>query len=463
MDDNGYTDEQNGQNDGYQNRLSRKRPRNQENSSSSSRRYQGGDEPLLKLLVPIYAAGALIGKKGALLAELKTKYGGNIRISAGKEHYPGTDERIIILTGTTEEILGLNKHIMEKVENPGRDGTMRHIAIDDNRSRKVKIVLTNLTAGLLIGKGGNTIKNIQTNTRAKISIAPINEGPVPGERVLTISGSLEDRDEACKKVAEVIAKDTSNMGNTTLKYPGGLREGSGPPLPFNLPNIASNNAPEPGGRMNDFSPIFVDGPSFNNRLSSMKTEDRMDRSSLERALMDSIAEKLSAFTNSVNTVPQNSLGPIQNGVTNRFLNAKVEMTVEVPQRIVGGVLGKQGSIVKEMSRNSGGAKFKFADKSDNDTSGIRNLTITGDVEQAYKAYNLVSDRAQQLVQDHQQQHSQGRDDQQSGSFRPRSHSPQQYGGDIGYGRDRDVQHRGEERELGRRQSDFALQGFLNSY
>jgi len=464
MEDNDrYPDEQPGDGGGFRNR---KRPRNHESSSSSSKRFQyGGDEPLLKLLVPVYAAGALIGKKGSLLAEVKTKYGGNIRISAGKEYYPGTEERIVVLTGTAEEILGLNKHIMEKVEDPGRDGTMRHITIDDNRSRKVKIVLTNLAAGLLIGKGGNTIKNIQTNTRAKISIAPMNEGPVPGERVLTMTGSLDDRVEACKQVVEVIASDTSNMGNTTLKYPE-LQHGNQFQPQFNLPPDSRNDSSSARGvRMNDFAPgpTHMDGPSFSSRSPPFKHENSMDRSSLERALMDTIAEKLTAFTSSMNVIPPtNPLPQAQNGAAGRLLKAKVEMTVEVPQGLVGGVLGKQGSIIKEMARNSGGAKFNFADKGDNDPSGIRNLTITGDVEQVYKAYDLVNDRAEEVLQEYQRQQPPVRDDRSGGRYRARSRSPPRGGSSSGYGWDRGPS-KNQRGDGGRRQSDFALQGFLNSY
>ena len=47
--------------------------------------HAGGNEPLLKLIVPVYMAGALIGKAGSVLSELKAKHGGNIRISAGTE------------------------------------------------------------------------------------------------------------------------------------------------------------------------------------------------------------------------------------------------------------------------------------------------------------------------------------------------------------------------------------------
>jgi len=75
------------------------------------------------------------------------------------------------------------------------------------------------------------------------------------------------------------------------------------------------------------------------------------------------------------------------------LKAKVEVQVEVPNALVGGVMGKQGSIIKEFVQRSGGAKFSFSDKSE---EADRTLTITGDMEQAQRAYALVSERVEQL-------------------------------------------------------------------
>merc|ERR1712013_908818 len=101
----------------------------------------------------------------------------------------------------------------------GRDDSMKQITIDERRSRKTKIVLTSLAAGLLIGKGGNTIKGIQTSTQAILSITDSREGPVLGERLLTVIGDLDARNHACEQIIEVIANDASNMGNTMLRYP----------------------------------------------------------------------------------------------------------------------------------------------------------------------------------------------------------------------------------------------------
>ena len=66
------------------------------------------------------------------------------------------------------------------------------------------MILTYLhISGLLIGKGGNTIKGIQTSTQAILSITDSREGPVLGERLLTVIGDLDARNDACERIIEV--------------------------------------------------------------------------------------------------------------------------------------------------------------------------------------------------------------------------------------------------------------------
>ena len=369
-----------------------------------------------------------------------------------------------------DEIIALNQHIMEKIEDPGRDPTMRRVAIDEGRTRKHKVVLTNLAAGLLIGKGGLTIKKIQTNCRAKISIAPMNEGPVSGERLLTIYGGLEDRKEAMKQVAEVIAQDPSNMANTSLTYPT-FPEGNQFPLQNNdagPPPRRDMRMNERDMRMNEAAPLPPMDRSaapYNNR----NEDGPLDRSSLERALMDSIAEKLSVITGrGAHALPppmpqHNNQLPLPGGAPPP-LKARVEITVEVPQSMVGGLLGKSGSIIKEMVRNSG-AKLNFADKTDAaDAAGAtRNLTISGGVDAAYKAFTMVNERVADVAREHQQHSVRGGGDG-GGRFGGR-------GGDSPPGRRDEGGRRSRWDETseprggggGGRQSGMGLQGFLSSY
>lgn len=332
-----------------------------------------GTKPLLKLLVPNYAAGALLGKGGSLLTELQSKCGGNIRLSANREFYPGTDERIVILTGEISEITDLNNHVIEKVS---ADQNVRAESKSNipGRNQQVKIVLTNFAAGLLIGKGGETVKAIHEESKAKLSVGQREGSNVPGERVLTMSGSIEQRKEGCRLVLEKIATDESNMKNTNIKYSG-----------------ASGN-----NQFNSFNNMQHDQPYMNQSANGFDALSRLNALSNFGGAMGGLSKQGSILGGHMSDLSnQGGLGHMgghsnQGGSRKYKINVQAEM--EVPNLLVSSILGKQGCIIKEIVQHSG-AKMKFSGK-DEFAPGTtdRILTITGNMEQCHSAYSLVKQR-----------------------------------------------------------------------
>jgi len=320
----------------YEQEASRKRPSEDLNNERQTKRVNTGETlPLLKLLIPNYVAGALIGKGGAVMTELQNRFGGNIRLSANREFYPGTVERIVVLTGEVDQIAQFNDHIIETFQVGEREKGPK----DDGRAEQVKIVLTNGAAGLLIGRAGSTIKGIQDETKAKITITNRDNSMVHGERVLTMSGSMEQRMEACRKVIETIATEPSNVRNNNLKYMGGS---------ITMTPIGGNNI---------YSPPY-DPTSAQGGMNSF-------------ALLN------------------------HSNVNNRY-KTTVQIQMEVPDIMVGAILGKQGQTVSEFIHFSG-ARIKFSDKNEYAPGTTdRILTITGDMKQAETAYFLVTQKVDQI-------------------------------------------------------------------
>merc|ERR1712142_275689 len=119
----------------------------------------------------------------------------------------------------------LHNYIIDKVSDArGSDGTK-----DDRRGNMVKMILPNITAGLIIGKGGATIKALKEESAAYIDLTGRDESPVQGERILTIKGNTEQRIDAARLVINKVASDPDNMANTSLKYSHRSRGGDEPP------------------------------------------------------------------------------------------------------------------------------------------------------------------------------------------------------------------------------------------
>jgi len=315
-------------NDGYYNKRS--------NSGS------GNSKPLLKILVPNFIAGKLIGKGGANINELQSRYSASIQLSANKEFYPGTEDRIVTVSAEKEQIIRFTSYMIEHVlEEPESERNVRH---------DVKLVVTNVAAGLVIGKGGATIKDIQEQSSAKINISK-RDGCISNERVLVISGDVPQRLDACGRIIEKMAEEPDKMSSSTVKY----------------------------SSLNNSIQLAQNGILHNNLQANSSNI-------LFNGIANGLAHTISSIGNNYdsNYIPKSK-------VKARFI---VEM--EVPDNMVGSLLGKQGQTINELSRASG-AKFQFSPKNDFAPGTTdRILTITGGMNQVQNAYKLVDQKIAQV-------------------------------------------------------------------
>jgi len=368
---------------------SRKRPfTGFDGDEVANKRALRGKEPLLKLLLPNVIAGHIIGKGGTYIGELKAKYGGHIRLSGNKEYYPGTEERVVALTGKVSEIIDLNYYIMDRVLNTGRE------PLREGRGEKTKMVVTNLGAGMIIGKGGVTIKQIQEDCGVKLAIADSVNELTQGERVLTMIGTLEQRAEAAKQIIGKIAEEPGNMANTNLNYGSGMSGGGG---------VVGGGYNNSRGAYNDTS---RDRPAMQSVYGGRERAPEFSSDDQVVGMIENVAASLDKrqILSALTGAARGSAGPVNNAPKPPRMNAlksKVELQLEVPSNMVGHLLGKGGQTVKSMVQRSKGARFAFQtadDKSTNDSDDIRTLTITGTFEQVESAYHLVHDSVEEFKQ-----------------------------------------------------------------
>ncbi|GAB2294366.1 Protein btr1 [Dionaea muscipula] len=108
----------------------------------------------IKFLVSNAAAGSVIGKGGSTINDFQSQSGARIQLSRNHEFFPGTSDRIIMISGKDEDVLKatelvLNKLLSEIQSEEGDDVDFRS---------KVRLVVPNSCCGAIIGKGGATIK-----------------------------------------------------------------------------------------------------------------------------------------------------------------------------------------------------------------------------------------------------------------------------------------------------------------
>jgi len=169
-------------------------------------------KPLLKLLLPNHVVPRLIGDHGAVINELRAKTSGDILVSVKNTFYPGTEERIVTITGELYEINEINNFIIDRM---------------DHSTNTSRIILTNNTVRHLITHGDLPIQDYQSVNsslkRGKFRCS-LETSTVSGEHLLNISGSKKLRFGVCRKVIEMVSEDPQYMQNTSLDY--GCEEGN---------------------------------------------------------------------------------------------------------------------------------------------------------------------------------------------------------------------------------------------
>lgn len=151
-----------------------------------------------KVLVPAAAAGRIIGKGGTTIAQLQREAGARVKLSKPSEFYPGTTERVCLISGPVEGILKINDFFMENFS-----------------STSIKILVQNSTAGMIIGKGGSYIKQIKEESGAYVQISQKCTDLSSPERCVTIVGDLNSIRKACAMILSKIVEDSSTSNNTT--------------------------------------------------------------------------------------------------------------------------------------------------------------------------------------------------------------------------------------------------------
>ncbi|XP_033115757.1 RNA-binding protein Nova-1-like [Anneissia japonica] len=201
----------------------RKRPLEDDIQLNSSKRlnYSGDDSKcVLKMLIPSTAAGSIIGKGGQTIAQLQRDTGSNIKLSKANDFYPGTTERVTLITGTEDAINTVSTFFIEKIKESPQLGaqTGAENVTSPERARQVKVVVPNSTAGLIIGKGGTMIKSIMEQSSARVQISQKSEGITLSERVITISGELDSVKKAMSFVVSKIQEDPQSGSCNNLSY-----------------------------------------------------------------------------------------------------------------------------------------------------------------------------------------------------------------------------------------------------
>lgn len=187
----------------------------------------------LKMLIPSVAAGAIIGKGGETIAEIQKSVGARIKMSKPNDFYPGTSERVCLITGGPDAIATivhfLNMKIKEKPDPNAKPAIDFDNKIAAEREKQMKVIVPNSTAGMIIGKGGCFIKHLKEKSGAFIQLSQKSKETTLPERVITIIGDDDNNREALSLILEKVVEDPQSGSCLNISY----SEIQGPVANFN--------------------------------------------------------------------------------------------------------------------------------------------------------------------------------------------------------------------------------------
>ncbi|XP_007194561.1 far upstream element-binding protein 3 isoform X3 [Balaenoptera acutorostrata] len=171
--------------------------------------------------VPDKMVGFIIGRGGEQISRIQAESGCKIQIASESSGIP---ERPCVLTGTPESIEQA-KRLLGQIVDRCRNGPGFHNDIDGNSTIQ-EILIPASKVGLVIGKGGETIKQLQERTGVKMVM--IQDGPLPtgADKPLRITGDPFKVQQAREMVLEIIReKDQADFRGVRGDF--GSRMGGG--------------------------------------------------------------------------------------------------------------------------------------------------------------------------------------------------------------------------------------------
>lgn len=338
-------------------------------------------------MVPNYAAGSIIGKGGANIALVQQTTGARIKLSPNNDYYPGTQERIGLIMGEIDNITQMLNFVIEKVRQEPQGLKLNPaLSFDRDRAKAMKIVVPNSTAGMIIGKGGVMVKSINEQSGAKVQITQKNAENVQGERVISVSGTLEQVEAACAMIAAKVQEDPDHALNNKISYSDSYMGRSG----FSNGQHAGLVSGLQLGGAGGLSVAGLGGLGLPTSGNSAAANHLLAQAALLSG----------GGLGGSNALPAAlGLSP-----TSSSIHSTATLEISVPDELIGAVLGKGGKTITEFMQYSG-AKIQVSQKGEYlPGTSNRKVVITGDMQAAQLAHFLITQRIQQVEGDRQLNH-----------------------------------------------------------
>ncbi|XP_020932634.1 far upstream element-binding protein 3 isoform X7 [Sus scrofa] len=341
--------------------------------------------------VPDKMVGFIIGRGGEQISRIQAESGCKIQIASESSGIP---ERPCVLTGTPESIEQA-KRLLGQIVDRCRNGPGFHNDVDGSSTIQ-ELLIPASKVGLVIGKGGETIKQLQERTGVKMVM--IQDGPLPtgADKPLRITGDPFKVQQAREMVLEIIReKDQADFrgvrGDFSSRMGGGSIEVSVPRFAVGI--VIGRNGEMIKKIQNDagvriqFKPD--DGISPERAAQVMGPPDRCQHAAHVISELILTAQERDGFGGlAVARGRGRGRGDWSVGTPGGIQ----EITYTVPADKCGLVIGKGGENIKSINQQSGAHVELQRNPPPNTDPGLRVFTIRGVPQQIEVARHLIDEK-----------------------------------------------------------------------
>ncbi|KAI9737468.1 MAG: RNA binding protein, heterogenous nuclear RNP-K like protein [Cirrosporium novae-zelandiae] len=299
----------------------------------------------LRAIVSSKEAGVIIGKAGQNVANLREETGVKAGVS---KVVPGVHDRVLTVTGHLEGISKayamVAKGLLEGAPQMGMGGVLTA-----NGTHPVRLLISHNQMGTIIGRQGLKIKHIQDVSGVRM-VAQKEMLPQSTERIVEVQGTPEGIQKATWEIGKCLVDDWQRGTGTVLYNPAVRAQVGGMGNPIGGSSYGGNRSYNRTGNGADFSDHPAGG-YYGRRSNS----DAGNRGGIPLTTED--GEEIQT------------------------------QNISIPSDMVGCIIGRGGSKISEIRKNSG-ARISIA-KAPHDESGERMFTIMGSAAANEKALYLL--------------------------------------------------------------------------
>jgi far upstream element-binding protein len=170
----------------------------------------------LQILVPDRTVGLIIGRGGETIRDLQDRSGCHVNIVAENQSINGM--RPVNLIGSSASQQHARELIMEIVESDQKGISVKELRTrgrdDSNEKINDSIYVPGDSVGMIIGKGGETIRDMQNSTGCKINVTPASGRDV--QREIGLIGTRQAI-EAAKRTIMAKVDAVVSIRNTVVR------------------------------------------------------------------------------------------------------------------------------------------------------------------------------------------------------------------------------------------------------